>query len=118
MKYVLLFCGTREAQEAWEQDMSEEERAAQYARVAQWFEEHRAKIGPGNQLQPPQTATTVRFQGTGEPLIHDGPFIEGNEVIGGYTEINVADLDEALRMAKTWPARGIVEIRPAMAMEE
>ena len=27
-------------------------------------------------------------------------------------EIEVADLDEALRMAKTWPGRGTVEIRP------
>jgi hypothetical protein len=53
------------------------------------------------------------MQGEGEPLIHDGPFIEGNEIIGGYAVIEVADLDEALRLVKTWPARGdIVEIRP------
>jgi hypothetical protein len=97
--------------------MSEAERAAQYERVARWFQEYRDKLGPSNQLQPPQTATTVRFQETGEPLVHDGPFIEGNEVIGGYTEINVADLDEALRMAKSWPARGVVEVRPVMPMD-
>jgi hypothetical protein len=117
MKYVLLFCGTREQQQAWE-NMTEEARSAQYAQVGRWFEEHRAKIGPGNQLQPPQTATTVRFGGTGEPLIHDGPFIEGNEVIGGYTEITVADLDEALRLARSWPARGTVEIRPVMGVDQ
>ena len=113
MKYVLLFCGTREQQQAWE-NMTEEARSAQYAQVGRWFEEHRAKLGPGNQLQPPQTATTVRFKDTGEPLIHDGPFLEGNEVIGGYVEISVADLDEALRLARTWPARGAVEVRPVM----
>ena len=28
----------------------------------------------------------------GEPLVSDGPFIEGNELIGGYAEIEVADL--------------------------
>ena len=44
----------------------------------------------------------------------DGPFLEGNEVIGGYAEIDVADLDEALRMAKAWPPRGAVEIRPVL----
>jgi hypothetical protein len=38
MKYVLLFCGTREQQQAWE-EMSEEERSAQYGRVARWFGE-------------------------------------------------------------------------------
>jgi hypothetical protein len=30
----------------------------------------------------------------------------------GYTEIDVADLDEALRMVETWPGCPIVEIRP------
>jgi hypothetical protein len=113
MKYILLFCGTREQQQAWE-NMTEEARAQQYERVGRWFAENRAKLGPSNQLQPPQTATTVRFQDFGEPLVHDGAFIEGNEVIGGYAEINVADLDEALHLAKTWPARGTVEIRPVM----
>ncbi len=117
MKYVLLFCGTREQQQAWE-EMSEEARNAQYAQVGRWFEENGAKLGPGNQLQPPQTATTVRFQAGGETIVRDGPFIEGNEVIGGYVEINVADLDEALRLAKSWPARGTVEIRPVMEVDQ
>jgi hypothetical protein len=35
-----------------------------------------------------------------------------NELIGGYAEIDVADLDEALAMAKSWPGGGAVEIRP------
>ena len=113
MKYVLLFCGTREQQQAWE-DMTEEARNAQYAQVGRWFAENNVKLGPGNQLQPPHTATTVRFQGKGEPLIHDGPFLEGNEVIGGYVEITVTDLDEALLLARTWPGRGTVEVRPVM----
>lgn len=117
MKYVLLFCGTREQQQAWE-EMSEEARGAQYAQVGHWFAENAAKLGPGNQLQAPQSATTVRFQSDGVAIIHDGPFIEGNEVIGGYVEISVADLDEALRLAKTWPARGIVEIRPVMDVDQ
>src|SRR5260370_2389679 len=117
MKYVLLFCGTREQQQGWE-EMTEEARNAQDAQVGGWFEEDRAKRGPGNQLQPPQTATTVRFQGEGEPIIYDGPFLEGNEVIGGYVEITVADLDEALRLARTWPGRGTVEVRPVMQVDQ
>lgn len=117
MKYVLLFCGTREQQHAWE-DMTEEARNAQYAQVGRWFAENAAKIGPGNQLQSPHTATTVRFQRDGVPVVHDGPFLEGNEVIGGYTEITVADLDEVLRLARTWPGRGTVEVRPVMQVEQ
>ncbi len=38
-----------------------------------------------------------------EPVITDGPFVEGKEVVSGYTEIEVADPDVALRMVKTWP---------------
>ncbi len=117
MKYVLLFCGTHEQQQAWE-DMSEEARNAQYAQVGRWFAENSTKLGPSNQLQSPHTATTVRFQAGGEPVVRDGPFIEGNEVIGGYVEINVADLDEALRLAKSWPARGIIEVRPVMGVDQ
>ena len=41
-------------------------------------------------------------------------FIEGNEIIGGYVEINVADLDEALSLARSWPGGGAVEIRPTI----
>ena len=47
-----------------------------------------------------------------EPVITDGPFVEGKEVVSGYTEIEVADLDEALRMVRTWPGCPVVEIRP------
>jgi hypothetical protein len=114
MKYVLLFCGSQELQRQWEQET--EARDAQYAAVGRWFEEHGAKMGPGHQLQPPHTATTVRFEGAskGEPIVRDGPYIEGNEVIGGYVEINVADLDEALSLAKSWPGGGAVEIRPVV----
>jgi hypothetical protein len=74
---------------------------------------HADKIRGGNKLQPAETATTVRLGG-GEPVITDGPFVEGKEVVSGYTEIEVADLDEALRMVRTWPGCPIIEIRPLM----
>lgn len=112
MKYVFLFCGTTEDQQAWD-TMPEDERAHAYARVGQWFETNRDVFRGGNQLQSPSTATTVRRGENGTPTVTDGPFIEGNEVIGGYAEIEVANLDEALALAKTWPA-GPVEIRPVV----
>jgi hypothetical protein len=76
--------------------------------------ENRARIGASNQLQGPNTATTVRFDKKGTPIVKDGPFMEGKEIVGGYCEIEVANLDEALEMAKSWPGRGAVEIRPLM----
>lgn len=114
MKYVLLFCGTADSQREWE-NMPEEVRKQGYAQIEKWFGENGSRVTGGYELQGPGTATTVRFNGDGQPIVTDGPFIEGNEVIGGYAEIEVADLDEALRMAKSWPARGIVEVRPVVA---
>jgi hypothetical protein len=114
MKYVLLFCSDGSDTERFAR-LSDEDRAAQYQRVAAWFAEHQAKITGGNQLGWPSNATTVRWAVDGRALVTDGPFLEGNEVIGGYAEIEVADLDEALLMASSWPPRGAVEIRPVLA---
>lgn len=113
MKYVLLFCGSAEDAAAFEA-LSPDELRARYAQVAAWFAGHRMKIGGSNQLQGPETATSVQFGAEGPPIVTDGPYLEGKESIGGYAEIEVADLDEALRMAKTWPGRGTVEVRPVM----
>jgi hypothetical protein len=112
MKYVLLFCGTPEDAHAF-QALSRDDLAVRYAQVGRWFAEHSSAIKASSQLQPRETATTVRL-GAGDPLVIDGPFLEGNELIGGYAEIEVSDLDEALAMAKSWPGGGAVEIRPVV----
>ena len=110
MKYVLMFVETeRFAADLAAMDDPERERA--YARVRQWFMDHHDKITHHTHLKPADTATTVRLEG-GEPLVTDGPFVEGKEVVSGYAEIDVADLDEALRIARSWPACPLVEIRP------
>jgi hypothetical protein len=111
VKYMLLFCGTREGQRAYEA-MTPDELELRLAEVGRWFGEHRAKMVEGNQLQPPDTATTVHHDRGDEPMVTDGPFLEGNEVIGGYAVIDVDDLDDALAMVRGWPGRGSVEIRP------
>lgn len=110
MKYVLLFVDTPEF--AAELDaMSTEEWERAVKKVHEWLGTNSDKIRGGNKLRAPETATTVRLD-RGEPVVTDGPFVEGKEVVSGYTEIDVADLDEALRMVKTWPGCPIVEIRP------
>ncbi len=110
MKYVLLFVDTEQFSKDLEA-MGPVERARAFERVNQWFAEHADVITGGSKLQEPDTATTVRLD-SGEPIVTDGPFVEGKEVVSGYTEIDVADLDEALRMVKTWPGCPVVEIRP------
>jgi hypothetical protein len=110
VKYVLMFIETEQfAKEL--AAMTEDERQTAFERVGQWFAEHSAKITHHGHLQPAHTATTLHLAG-GDPVITDGPFVEGKEVVSGYAEIEVTDLDEALAIAKSWPACPIVEIRP------
>jgi hypothetical protein len=110
VKYVLLFVETEQfTSDMAAMGVSERERA--YARVNEWFAGHADKLRGGSKLRSPDTATTVRLD-RGAPVILDGPFVEGKEVVSGYVEIEVADLDEALQAAKTWPGCPVVEIRP------
>jgi hypothetical protein len=110
VKYVLLFVDTEQFANDL-QAMSQAERDRAYNLADKWFADHAGKIRGGRKLQSPETATTVRLDG-GEAVITDGPFVEGKEVVSGYAEIKVADLDEALRMVRTWPGCPVVEIRP------
>jgi hypothetical protein len=111
MKYVFLFCGTPEDQREYD-SLASDEFKQRYAEVGRWFQENHTKMGAGHQLQGPDTATTVRFGSNGSPIVKDGLFLEGKEIVGGYTEVEVADLDEALAIAKRWPGGGTIEIRP------
>jgi hypothetical protein len=67
----------------------------------------------GAQLQPADTATTVRDV-DGRTLTTDGPFIESREVLAGYYLFECGDLDGALALAARIPAvrmGGAVEVR-------
>lgn len=68
-------------------------------------------------LQPVQTATTVSFS-EGRAVVHDGPFAETQETLGGYVILDVPHLEAALEWAKKCPVAqyGTVEVR-ATAME-
>jgi hypothetical protein len=114
MKYVLLFVETEEFERNLEA-MGPADRERAFQRVMDWMATNADKIRGGNKLQSAETATTVRLGG-GDMVVTDGPFVEGKEVVSGYTEIEVADLDEALRMVRTWPGCPIVEIRPLELM--
>jgi hypothetical protein len=118
MKYVLMFAGTTDEQEQWEK-MPKEQLAATYQLIGRWFEEHSksGKIVGGEELQGPNTATTVRRK-NGKTTVTDGPFIESKEVLGGFAVVEVKDLDEALAMAKSWPGGNMVEVRPVVEHTE
>jgi hypothetical protein len=108
MKYLLqIYAGTDEFAR-----LSENE---QKAVVGEYLaiRESPGVIG-GDQLQPVETATTVRVQ-DGETLLTDGPFVEAKEHLGGYLVVDADDLDAALEIAARIPAArmgGAVEVRP------
>nr|WP_208382536.1 YciI family protein [Microbacterium ulmi] len=87
-----------------------------YGRIYQWFQDNDQQITDGGaELQPVETATTVK-SGESGPLVVDGPFSEAKEVVGGFSVIDVPDMDAAIALVKTWPSLELpgvaIEIRP------
>ncbi len=110
MQYLVqIFTG--ESIEAW-QRLSEPE---QESITQEYFAISGAPgVSGGAQLQPPETATTVRVQ-DGRTLATDGPFAETKEALGGYYMLEADDLDAAIELAARIPAArmgGAVEVRP------
>jgi len=68
-----------------------------------------------SRLQPTATARTLIREDDGHS-VHDGPFAETKEQLGGYYLVDVADIDAALAWARKIPLTpgGKVEVRPAM----
>lgn len=76
-----------------------------------------ARVG-GAGLQGSATATTLRETGGGR-TIHDGPFAEAREQLGGFYLIDVPDLDAALEIARKVPLNegGAIEVRPLISRD-
>ncbi|MEZ6029984.1 MAG: YciI family protein [Hyphomonadaceae bacterium] len=74
----------------------------------------------GEGLRPTRMGARVRYQGGGKTTVHDGPFTETKEVLGGYWIIEAANLAEAIAWARQapCPAGEFVEIRPVWAPDD
>ncbi len=72
----------------------------------------------GEGLKTTDTATTVRKTPEGHAL-HDGPYAEAREQLGGFYIVDAPDLDAALAIARRIPLLrdGAVEVRPVMEMD-
>ncbi|WP_337187736.1 YciI family protein [Phenylobacterium sp.] len=75
--------------------------------------ETRGVLRGGGGLKETSTATTIVTR-DGRQTLHDGPFAETREHLGGYYLIEVPDLDAALEIARRVPVidGGKVEVRP------
>ena len=113
MKYVLMFTNRPDLDAA----TPPEEWQQTYAAIFGWFTKHASVItDSGAELRGPETATSVKTGEHGEVVVVDGPFSEAKESIGGFSVIDVPDLDAAIAIVKEWPALGYpgvaIEIRP------
>lgn len=114
MRYMLLIYGPdmpepQPGQEAAMPDMTP------WFAYTQWLKDEGLFVA-GDPLAPTTSATTVRVRG-GRQATVDGPFAETKEVLGGLMLVELADLDEAIRLAAMVPAArgaGAVEIRPVL----
>jgi hypothetical protein len=111
MQFVMLIADDKELP-------VEGDEAAIYEKIGAWWMDlaGKGKIVGGNQLQPAETAKTIRLTGDA-PLITDGPFIESKEVLGGYGVLECDSIEEAVEIAKSWPGpNAILEVRPTVSM--
>jgi len=78
---------------------------------------HAIRGGAG--LRNTDSATTVRTQG-GKQTLHDGPFAETKEQLGGFYLVEADDLDAAVAIARKIPlaGNGSVEVRPLLPMPD
>ena len=112
MEYLIqIFTG----EASWD-SISEDQRAA----ISREYMELNETPGlkGGAQLQPAESATTVRVQ-DGRTLTTDGPFAETKEALGGYWVLEADDLDKAIEFAARVPAArmgGAVEVRPLVSL--
>jgi len=74
----------------------------------------------GEGLKPTRMGARVKYQGGGKTTVHDGPFTETKEVLGGYWIIECASLEEAVAWARQapCPAGEFIEIRPVWTPED
>jgi hypothetical protein len=110
VKYALLIYSN---DTEWE-SLSDDEKAAIYGEYFAVSES--PGIVGGQELQGPDTATTVRVQ-DGNALTTDGPFAETKEALGGFFLFEADNIDDAIAMAARIPAArrgGAVEVRPVV----
>ena len=91
------------------------------AEMAEWFkftsdlQEAGVHLG-GEALTPTPTATTVRVR-DGKTITADGPFAETKETLGGFYLIDVANLDDAIKIAEKVPLIGYGSVGNRSLME-
>jgi len=110
--YMLLFRGTN-----WDKELSSEQLQKVVADWAAWFE-RLTKEGKAVSGAPLENEGKI-VAGKKGRTVADGPFAESKEAIGGYFYLQVADMKEAVEIARQCPGLeygAIIEVRPVAEM--
>lgn len=114
MEYVMLTYATEAGAEVYDRATSEEI-AANIELHEQWFAANRGSIKAGYHLAWPRRWGRIAAQQ--QMVVHDGPFGETKEALGGVIVLTADTLEDALAIAETWPSLdspygGVVEVMP------
>jgi len=107
-EYLIIFRGTN-----WDKGLSPEEIQKVTGQFMAWFERLKQE-GTAKAGQPLEHEGKI-VSGKKGRTVADGPFAESKEAIGGYFLLHVADMDEAVAIAKQCPTLDFgasVEVRP------
>lgn len=112
-RYLILI-----AYEPWDWSTASEQVRAeffeQHGAFSAFVEEHGREVASAA-LDDTDTATTVRHV-DGQVVVTDGPFAETAEMIGGYYEVELPDLDTAIAGVRLLPPSYSLEIRPIVTI--
>jgi hypothetical protein len=114
-EYLLLIAAKEDSWSA----LSEAEREAVYAGYQELSDDLAARgaMRGGAELDHSSTATCVRVR-DGETIVTDGPYAEAAEQLGGFMQIEAADMQEACVIAARTPTarNGAIEVRPVLEL--
>lgn len=101
MDFVMITWVSEKGAAGWEL-LSDQEKAANVEVHLEWFGRHRDSIFDGHELAWPRR--WGRIAGDRQLTIHDGPFAETKEALGGFILLRADSLEDALEIARTWPS--------------
>ena len=107
-EYLIIFRGTD-----WDKGLSPEQIQKVTGEFMAWFQRLKQE-GTAKTGQPLEHEGKI-VSGKKGRTVADGPFAESKEAIGGYFLLEVADIDEAVAIAKQCPTLDYgaqVEVRP------
>jgi hypothetical protein len=104
MRYVLFNWVSPEDVADWE-TWTPEQQQTDVQHHVEWFTRHREHIVGGEELSYPPAVKTLRRGRQGEGVVvTDGPYVETKEILGGFVILEVASMDEAMKIAADWPS--------------